>query len=50
MDDYQEYLRGEKDTFETNYVRDQYKNFLDSVKKNLKIHLVKNINFKLLRT
>ena len=29
MDDYQEYLKSEKDTFETNYVRDQYKNFLD---------------------
>tara|TARA_B100001093_G_scaffold197018_1_gene189297 strand:- start:3518 stop:4390 length:873 start_codon:yes stop_codon:yes gene_type:complete len=29
MDDYQEYLKTEKDTFETNYVRDQYKNFLD---------------------
>ena len=30
MKDFQEYTKSEKDTFTTNYVRDEYKNFLDA--------------------
>ncbi len=30
MKDFQEYTKSEKDTFNTNYVRDEYKNFLDA--------------------
>ena len=30
MKDFQEYTKSEKDTFDTNYVRDEYKNFLDA--------------------
>ena len=30
MKDFQEYTKSEKETFATNYVRDEYKNFLDA--------------------
>tara|TARA_B100000900_G_scaffold283008_1_gene242351 strand:- start:2139 stop:2837 length:699 start_codon:yes stop_codon:yes gene_type:complete len=30
MKDFQEYTKSEKDTFTTNYIRDEYKNFLDA--------------------
>ena len=30
MKDFQEYMKSEKDTFSKNYVRDEYKNFLDA--------------------
>ena len=30
MSDFQEYMKSEKDTFDTNYVSDEYKNFTDA--------------------
>ena len=45
MNDFEEYLKSEKDTFDNNYVRDNYKTFLDNNEDHLEKEFGKTYNF-----
>ena len=45
MEDFQEYLQSEKDTFPKNYVSDEYKNFLDQNEERLDDDFSKEYEF-----
>ncbi len=45
MNDFQDYMKSEKDTFADNYVSDEYKNFLDANEERLEEDFGKQYNF-----